>query len=122
MYDHLISRLNIVIGVVVGVVAVQLLGITFAFCLCHSVGNRRDYHYITDEDGWRSEGTLSHEIIVLLSVSPKTDDEAVEIPQIEEEDFRPGKHTLCNTLINRTFQDLSLLLNLSSSGRKTTLH
>ena len=45
VYDHLISRLNIVIGVVVGVVAVQLLGIIFAFCLCHSVGNERDYHY-----------------------------------------------------------------------------
>jgi tetraspanin-18 len=45
VYDHLISRLNIVIGVVVGVVAVQFLGIIFAFCLCNSVGNDRDYHY-----------------------------------------------------------------------------
>jgi len=39
------SNLNLVIGAVVGVAAVQLLGIIFSFCLCKAVGNERDYHY-----------------------------------------------------------------------------
>jgi len=39
------QNLNLVIGAVVGVAAVQLLGIIFSFCLCKAVGNERDYHY-----------------------------------------------------------------------------
>lgn len=45
VYDFLISNLNIVIGVAVGVIALQILGIIFAFCLCKAVGNERDFHY-----------------------------------------------------------------------------
>lgn len=46
VYETLINNLNIVIGVAVGVIAVQVLGIIFAFCLCKAVGNDRDYgHY-----------------------------------------------------------------------------
>jgi tetraspanin-18 len=45
VYDMMISNLNIVIGVSVGVLAVQILGIIFAFCLCKAIGNDRDYHY-----------------------------------------------------------------------------
>ena len=49
-YDKLIMMikeyLNIVIGAVVLVVAVQLLAIIFSFCLCRAVGKERDYsHY-----------------------------------------------------------------------------
>jgi tetraspanin-18 len=39
------ENLNLVIGAVVGVAAVQLLGIIFSFCLCKAVGTERDYHY-----------------------------------------------------------------------------
>lgn len=45
VYDWVISNLNIVIGVLVGVLAVQILGIIFAFCLCKAIGNDRDYLY-----------------------------------------------------------------------------
>jgi tetraspanin-18 len=45
VYDFLISHLNVVIGVAVAVIAVQILGIIFAFCLCKAVGNERDFHY-----------------------------------------------------------------------------
>lgn len=49
-YDKLImliqDYLNLVIGAVVIVVAVQLLAIIFSFCLCRAVGKERDYsHY-----------------------------------------------------------------------------
>ena len=49
-YDKLImlikEYLNIVIGAVVIVIAVQLLAIIFSFCLCRAVGKERDYsHY-----------------------------------------------------------------------------
>jgi len=37
--------LNMVIGVVVVLAAIQLLAIIFAFCLCRAVGQERDYHY-----------------------------------------------------------------------------
>ena len=33
------------IGVFVGAIAIQVLGIIFAFCLCKAIGNERDYHY-----------------------------------------------------------------------------
>lgn len=41
----MVSNLNIVVGVAVGVLALQILGIIFAFCLCKAIGNDRDYHY-----------------------------------------------------------------------------
>ena len=43
--DKVLSNLQIVIGVSVGVLALQILGIIFAFCLCKAIGNDRDYHY-----------------------------------------------------------------------------
>ena len=43
--DRLISHLHIVIGTACGVLALQILGIIFAFCLCKAIGNDRDYHY-----------------------------------------------------------------------------
>ena len=43
--NKLISNLTIVIGVACGVLALQILGIIFAFCLCKAIGNDRDYHY-----------------------------------------------------------------------------
>ena len=45
MRDKVLSNLQIVIGVSVGVLALQILGIIFAFCLCKAIGNDRDYHY-----------------------------------------------------------------------------
>ena len=45
VYDFAIRHLNVVIGVCVGLMAIQILGIIFAFCLCKAVGNDRDYHY-----------------------------------------------------------------------------
>jgi len=39
------ENLNIVIGVVVGVAALQLVGIIFAFCVCKAVGIEQDFHY-----------------------------------------------------------------------------
>ena len=45
MKDRLISHLHIVIGTACGVLALQILGIIFAFCLCKAIGNDRDYHY-----------------------------------------------------------------------------
>jgi tetraspanin-18 len=39
------DNLNLVIGAVVGVAAVQLLAIIFSFCLCRAVGNEREYQY-----------------------------------------------------------------------------
>jgi len=39
------DNLNMVIGVVVVVAAIQLLAIIFAFCLCRAVGQERDYYY-----------------------------------------------------------------------------
>ena len=49
-YDKLImlikDYLNVVIGAVVLVAAVQLLAIIFSFCLCRAVGKERDFsHY-----------------------------------------------------------------------------
>lgn len=49
-YDKLImliqEYLNIVIGAVVVVAAIQLLAIIFSFCLCRAVGKERDFtHY-----------------------------------------------------------------------------
>ncbi len=41
----LINNMNVVIGAAAGVIAVQILGIIFAFCLCKAVGGERDYHY-----------------------------------------------------------------------------
>ena len=43
--DVMVSNFNIVVGVAVGVLALQILGIIFAFCLCKAIGNDRDYHY-----------------------------------------------------------------------------
>ncbi len=44
--NFVIEHLNVVMGVSVGVIAVQILGIIFAFCLCKAVGSDRDhYHY-----------------------------------------------------------------------------
>jgi len=39
------ENLNLVIGTVVGVAALQLLGIVFAFCVCKAVGVERDFHF-----------------------------------------------------------------------------
>lgn len=39
------ENLNLVIGIVVGLAALQLLGIIFAFCVCRAVGVERDFHY-----------------------------------------------------------------------------
>jgi len=39
------ENLNLVIVTVVGVAALQLLGIIFAFCVCKAVGIERDFHY-----------------------------------------------------------------------------
>jgi len=39
------NNLNLVIGTIVGVAALQLLGIIFAFCVCKAVGAERDFHY-----------------------------------------------------------------------------
>ena len=36
---------HMVIGVSVGILALQILGIIFAFCLCKAIGKDRDYHY-----------------------------------------------------------------------------
>ena len=43
--DMAIKHLNWVIGISVGVLALQILGIIFAFCLCKAIGHDRDYHY-----------------------------------------------------------------------------
>ncbi|TRY71756.1 hypothetical protein TCAL_09985 [Tigriopus californicus] len=45
VYDFIISHLNVVIIVAVCVIAIQILGIIFAFCLCKAVGNERDFLY-----------------------------------------------------------------------------
>ena len=39
------ENLDLVIGAVVVVAAVELLAIFFSFCLCRAVGRDRDYHY-----------------------------------------------------------------------------
>jgi len=48
-YNKFSSMVNVnidmVIGVVVVVAAIQLLAIIFSFCLCRAVGQERDYHY-----------------------------------------------------------------------------
>ena len=41
----MISNLNLVVGIAVGVLSLQILGIIFAFCLCKAIGNDRDYPY-----------------------------------------------------------------------------
>lgn len=45
VYNWIIGNLNIVIGVAVGVIGVQILGIIFAFCLCKAIGHNNDYPY-----------------------------------------------------------------------------
>jgi len=45
IHDRLLGNINVVIGVVSGVVAAQVLGILFAFCLCKAVGGERELHY-----------------------------------------------------------------------------
>jgi len=39
------ENIDMVIGVVVVVAAIQMLAIIFSFCLCRAVGQERDYHY-----------------------------------------------------------------------------
>jgi len=39
------ENLNLVIGTVVGLAALQLLGIVFAFCVCKAVSIERDFHF-----------------------------------------------------------------------------
>ena len=39
------ANLNIVVGVAASILALQILGIIFSFCLCKAIGNDRDYHY-----------------------------------------------------------------------------
>jgi len=39
------ENIDMAIGVVVVVAAIQLLAIIFSFCLCRAVGQERDYHY-----------------------------------------------------------------------------
>uniref|UniRef100_A0A0K2V286 Uncharacterized protein n=2 Tax=Lepeophtheirus salmonis TaxID=72036 RepID=A0A0K2V286_LEPSM len=41
--DWISSNLRIVIGVAIGILGVQLIGIIFAFCLCKAVGHFADY-------------------------------------------------------------------------------
>ena len=41
----MIRNVETVMGVCAGVIAIQILGIIFAFCLCKAVGGERDYHY-----------------------------------------------------------------------------
>ena len=43
--DFMLMHYWWVIGVSVGVLALQILGIIFAFCLCKAIGSDRDYHY-----------------------------------------------------------------------------
>ena len=43
--NRLIANVEVVMGVCAAVIAVQILGIIFAFCLCKAVGGERDYHY-----------------------------------------------------------------------------
>jgi len=48
-YESVINKAlenqHIVIGVSVGILALQILGIIFSFCLCKAIGKDRDYHY-----------------------------------------------------------------------------
>ena len=39
------NNIDMVIGMVVVLAAMQLLAIIFSFCLCRAVGKERDYHY-----------------------------------------------------------------------------
>ena len=45
MINKALENQHIVIGVSVGILALQILGIIFAFCLCKAIGKDRDYHY-----------------------------------------------------------------------------
>ena len=40
-----VENQHVVIGVSVGILALQILGIIFSFCLCKAIGKDRDYHY-----------------------------------------------------------------------------
>ena len=39
------QNLDLVIGAVVVVAAIELLAIFFSFCLCRAVGKEREYHH-----------------------------------------------------------------------------
>lgn len=43
--NSMTANLNIVVGVAASILALQILGIIFSFCLCKAIGNDRDYHY-----------------------------------------------------------------------------
>ena len=45
VYNLMLTHYWWVIGVSVGVLGLQILGIIFAFCLCKAIGSDRDYHY-----------------------------------------------------------------------------
>jgi len=45
LQSHIGHNRELAIGTVAGLAALQLLAIVFAFCLCRTVGQERDYHY-----------------------------------------------------------------------------